>query len=217
MPVFQEVLAVGAETINTPAFVQLDSREMFLVSEQLSTVVLVGEPASGAAAKRLLVAVFAETRAGSTGSTRVYVLEDTGAALQSAERTERRLGSRLAATPQTLNFRAGAGALQLELEAGAASPGTPNAMHWRAVETQQIPFSHIWGCSTSQLHCAFSLNGVPADAPFRVRAAQVDDPTRGVVVMATPGRHVSPMSTVSFDVILLVLYWSPYDLSLIHI
>lgn len=78
---WKELLAVGAETINTPAFVQLDATQMYLMWDQLSAVVLVGESASPqhGAAKRLQVAVFAETRG---PGVRVYALEDTGAALQ---------------------------------------------------------------------------------------------------------------------------------------
>ena len=91
-PTWRELLAVGAETINSPAFVQLDATQMYLMWDQLSAVVLVGESACQAggqggqgaqgaqgAAKRIQLAVFAELRG---PGVRVYALEDTSAALQ---------------------------------------------------------------------------------------------------------------------------------------
>ncbi|KAE8737757.1 hypothetical protein FOCC_FOCC016776 [Frankliniella occidentalis] len=187
---WRELLAVGAETINTPAFVQLDATQMYLMWDQLSAVVLVGEsvmsPLSGVqgAAKRIQVAVFAETRG---SGVRVYALEDTSAALQSVVQTEKRLGSRMAAAPQTIVFRDGGGPLLLDLEHGG-----------NHIEHQEIPFRHVWASGTSQLHCGFQLQprveagGNPNGAIFRVRACQQHDPAGGVTIAALPAGRVSP-------------------------
>lgn len=201
---WRELLAVGAETINTPAFVQLDATQMYLMWDTLSAVVLVGESAGGlsagplspltatqGAAKRIQVAVFAESRG---NGVRVYALEDTSAALQSVIQAERRLGSRLAASPQTIAFRDGGGPLLLDLEQGGL-----HGVH----EHQEIPFRHVWGSGTSQLHCAFSLqqqqqHGLPNPngTLFRVRACQQHDPAGGVTIAALPGGRASPAPPV---------------------
>lgn len=105
--------------------------------------------------------------------------------LQAAIHAERRLGARLAATPQTLAFRDGGGPLLLDLEQGGG-----------VLEHQEIPFRHVWGSSSSQLHCAFQLQHPPhaaGAAPlFRVRACQQHDPQAGIVVAALPAGRASP-------------------------
>lgn len=108
--------------------------------------------------------------------------------------TERRLGSRMAASPQTIAFRDGGGPLLLDLEQGGL-----HGVH----EHQEIPFRHVWGSGTSQLHCAFSLQqqqhnvANPNGTLFRVRACQQHDPAGGVTIAALPGGRVSPAPPVS--------------------
>jgi hypothetical protein len=103
---------------------------------------------------------------------------------------EGRLSSRLAASPQTILFRDGGGALRLELEG-------------EEKEQQEIPFRHVWGSTTSQLHCSFTLPAAhsrladPNATLFRVRAFQQHEPAAGVTIAALPGGRVSPAPPVS--------------------
>lgn len=84
----QEVVTLEEETINTPVFAQLDERQLFLVTERLGRFVLVGE-ASAASVERpfkiLRLAVFAPLPLSPQPldyGVRVYILEDTQAALE---------------------------------------------------------------------------------------------------------------------------------------
>lgn len=85
----QKVVTLGEETINTPVFTQLDSNQVYLVTEQLTRFVLVGEATnlmSARPVKLLRLACFAPPPTLNPQpidySVRVYALEDNAAALE---------------------------------------------------------------------------------------------------------------------------------------
>lgn len=80
------------ETINTPVFAQLDERHLFLMTERLTRFVLVGE-ANNSSIERpfkiLRLAVFAPlplSQHHADYGVRIYILEDTQAALEVRQR-----------------------------------------------------------------------------------------------------------------------------------
>ena len=92
---FQKLATVGEETIQTPVFIQLDSNQVFLVSDRLDKFALVGESEAGKkAVKTLRLAAFAPAQVNSSNNLgapnnnnmeytiRIYVLDDTIAALE---------------------------------------------------------------------------------------------------------------------------------------
>jgi leucine-rich repeat transmembrane protein FLRT len=86
--ILQKVVTLGEETINTPIFTQLDHGQVYLVTDQLTRFVLVGESAGSCnkAVKILRLAVFAPSPILHPQSldynVRVYTLEDNMAALE---------------------------------------------------------------------------------------------------------------------------------------
>lgn len=82
------MVTLEEETINTPVFAQLDDNRLFLMTERLARFVLVGEPSHASAERPLKVlrlAAFAPLPLSPQPldySVRVYILEDTSAALE---------------------------------------------------------------------------------------------------------------------------------------
>lgn len=174
--IWQKVVAIGEETINTPVFIQIDANQAFLITDHLSRFVLVGEAISPLSppVKLLRLAVFAPSPAVSSPpmdySIRVYTLEDTLAALEGVVRLERKLGGCLLDKPKSLVFQDGGASLCLSLE--DIGPG------WRSkpqAEYQEIPFHHVWNCTQTNLHCSFTLectDRMATSVSFRVIASQ---------------------------------------------
>ncbi|KAL1138574.1 hypothetical protein AAG570_008637 [Ranatra chinensis] len=178
-PVWQKIVTLGEETINTPVFTQLDPSQVFLVSDQLTRFVLVGEAANPVLplprpVKLLRLAVFAPTPMINTQpldySIRVYTLEDTMAALEGVIQMEKKLGGCLVDKPKVLFFQDGGGNLCLSLE--------DIGLGWRSkpqAEYQEIPFQHVWNSTQTHLHCSFTLERTDRLSPnvtFRVIACQ---------------------------------------------
>lgn len=92
--VLQKIVTLGQETINTTVFTQVDASQMFLMVEQLTRLVLVGEPSKTSSSvgtrsgcvKQLRLAIFtpslSRTPPHADYSVRVYALEDNMAALE---------------------------------------------------------------------------------------------------------------------------------------
>lgn len=83
--IFQNVVTLGHETINTPLYCQLDGRQCHLATDRLCRYVLVGESEDegGWAIKSLTLAAFAPSLYSAVDyNIRVYCVEDTRAALQ---------------------------------------------------------------------------------------------------------------------------------------
>lgn len=81
-------MTIEEETINTPVFAQLDDRQLFLMTEKLSRFVLVGQVGTNSIDrpyKILRLAVFAPAvivPQSVDHTVRIYILEDTQAALE---------------------------------------------------------------------------------------------------------------------------------------
>ncbi|KAK7604346.1 hypothetical protein V9T40_005532 [Parthenolecanium corni] len=176
-PIWQKVVTLGEETINTPVFTQVDQNEVFLVTETLTRFVLVGEaatPSISKPVKHLKLAVFGASPSQSTTlleySVRVYVIEDTKSSLEGVIRLEKKLGGSLVDKPKGLLFQDGGANLCLTLE--------DVAYGWRSKpqsDYQEIPFHHIWNCTQNNLHCSFTLEKVDRSASlvaFRLLALQ---------------------------------------------
>uniref|UniRef100_A0A6P7H209 Netrin receptor UNC5 n=1 Tax=Diabrotica virgifera virgifera TaxID=50390 RepID=A0A6P7H209_DIAVI len=152
---WQNAVTLGQETINTTVFCQLDKSAAYLVTESLARYVIVGRSASGAALKRLKLAVFAPKlcfQSSGDYSIRVYVLEDTDSSMETVFGQEKRLGGYLLDEPRSIMFQDGGSNLCLSLD--DISDG------WRAKPStnyQEIPFKHLWQANSNSLHCSFTL------------------------------------------------------------
>uniref|UniRef100_A0A1B6BY64 Netrin receptor UNC5 n=1 Tax=Clastoptera arizonana TaxID=38151 RepID=A0A1B6BY64_9HEMI len=176
-PHWQKVVTLGEETINTPVFTQLDANHVYLVTEQLTRFVLVGEASSSLSArpvKLLRLAVFAPPPSLNLQpidySVRVYALEDTAAALEGVIRMERKMGGCLMDKPKSLLYQDGGANLCLSLEdIGHGWRSKPQA------DYQEIPFQHVWNSTQNHLHCSFTLertDRLATNVSFRVLASQ---------------------------------------------
>ncbi|XP_008558057.1 netrin receptor UNC5B-a isoform X2 [Microplitis demolitor] len=144
-----KVLTLGSETINTPLFTQLDHSEAFIVTEQLRSYVLVGSSAEDSiAAKRLRVVLYA-----SQYCVRVYVIEDTKAAMKIIADRETQIRGYLLDKPRPLLFRDSGENLWVSLE--------QVGNEWQSkspTEHQEIAFPDIWNCPSNSSHVAFTLD-----------------------------------------------------------
>lgn len=144
-----KVLTLGSETINTPLFTQLDHSEAFIVTEQLRSYVLVGASVEDSiATKRLRVALFA-----SQYCVRIYVIEDTKAAMKIIVDRETQIRGYLLDKPRPLLFRDSGENLWISLE--------QVGNEWQSkspTEHQEIGFSDIWNCPSNSSHVAFTLD-----------------------------------------------------------
>ncbi|KAL4704020.1 hypothetical protein ACJJTC_018060 [Scirpophaga incertulas] len=104
-PQWKKVVSLGQETINTPVFTQLDNDKIYLVTDMLSTFVLVGESFNGKAVKALQLAIYAPSSLNETCSEyniRLYVFEDTPCAPYYCQEQEKKLGGGFARSPENL-------------------------------------------------------------------------------------------------------------------
>lgn len=169
---WQQVVTLGQETINTPVFCQLDTENAYLITDNLSRFVLVGQSLNGNACKRLKLAVFAPKLCFQSSvdfNVRVYVLEDTDSSMETVFGQEKRLGGYLMDEPKSIIFQDGGNNLCLTLD--NISEG------WKAKPSsnyQEIPFRHLWQASSNSLHCSFTLEAYEANhnLQFTIRANQ---------------------------------------------
>ncbi|XP_004924806.1 netrin receptor UNC5C isoform X2 [Bombyx mori] len=174
---WKKIVGLGQETINTPIFTQLDNDKIFLVTDMLSTFVLVGESFNGKAVKALQLAIYAPTVLNETSSEysiRLYVFEDTPCAAYYCQEQEKKLGGVLLERPKTLLFQDGGSHLCLNLE--HVSPG------WKAkpgIGYQEIPFNHVWSSNYNALHCSFTLDRTHDcdNIDFTISACQRTNPS----------------------------------------
>ncbi|XP_063821134.1 netrin receptor UNC5B-like isoform X1 [Ostrinia nubilalis] len=176
-PQWKKVVSLGQETINTPVFTQLDNDKIYLVTDMLSTFVLVGESFNGKAVKALQLAVYAPANLNETSSEysiRLYVFEDTPCAPYYCQEQEKKLGGVLLERTKTLLFQDGGSNLCLNLE--HVSPG------WKAkpgIGYQEIPFNHVWSSNYNALHCSFVLERTHDcdNIDFSISACQRTNPS----------------------------------------
>lgn len=190
---WKKIVSLGQETINTPVFTQLDPERVFLVTDIVSSYVLIGESLNGKSVKKLKLAVFgpySNARHSCEVNIRLYVLEDACAALQLCTEQESRTGGVLLDTPKTLLFQDGGSNLCLSLEEIARG--------WRAksgCRYQEIPFSTVWNSASNILHFKFSLQMTDASSPlgFKLSAHQGLNPShKQIFTFATDEQFNSP-------------------------
>ncbi|ODM97828.1 Netrin receptor UNC5C [Orchesella cincta] len=152
---WKKLVTIGEETIHTPVFLQLDTNQVFLVTDRLEKFALVGESQTGKkAVKTLRLAAFAPAQVNPNSTTeytiRVYVLDDTTAALERVISQEKSMGGRMLDKPRSLLFQDGGDNLCISLEDVGAG--------WKCKGSyQELEFGRVWGCRQSNLHCSFTL------------------------------------------------------------
>uniref|UniRef100_A0A1B6EE00 Netrin receptor UNC5 n=2 Tax=Clastoptera arizonana TaxID=38151 RepID=A0A1B6EE00_9HEMI len=184
---WQKVVTLGEETINTPVFTQLDAKHAYLVTDQLTRFVMVGEANDKGhisyPIKLLRVAVFATPLSALSDFTfRIYVLEDTMDAIEDVTQAESKQGGLLMDKTKTLFFQDGGSNLTISLE--DISPG------WKVksqVFYHEILFRDIWNCTQNNLHRSFTLE-------------RLDSATSSISVLTVVNQNGFPNHCQSFRV-----------------
>lgn len=168
-PKWRKIVTLGEETLNTPAYVQMDERVACIMTDFLGRFALIGESllAGGGAAKRLRLIMCGPANGGggsggshapmhhgqpSQCSIRVYVVEDLPAVRDSCNQLEARLAGVALAHSQPLLFHDSGHDLCVTL-------GCAGGAGWRVksgADSQTIPFAHVWS-GGGALHCSFTL------------------------------------------------------------
>ena len=152
---WSRTVTLGQETLNTPAYVQLDVNNAHVMTDILATFALSGESASsGVAVKSLQLAAFAQEggHRGPDLTVRVYVLPDNVAALAYVAESERRYNGRLLDKPMSFLMKDGGQDLCLRVEDVNATWGFQ-----KGADYLEVPFNHIWQAASSNLHCSFTF------------------------------------------------------------
>lgn len=189
-PKWRKIVTLGEETINTPAYVQMDEKYAYIMTEFLGRFALVGETfaAEVGATKRLKLYLFGPSAQPiSDCSIRVYVTEDFPSSKDYCVSLESRLGGTLLGQSATLAFQDNGQDLHLSIKCVGGWHSKPGA------ESQKIPFSHVWNKSFA-LHCAFAIQRVEHEGPglkIEVSARQ----RQGTDVTAT---YVAPFLPMDF-------------------
>ena len=151
-------VTLGQETLNTPAYVQLDVNNAHIMTDVLSSFALSGESAStGLAGKSLQLAAFAQEGAhrGPDLTVRVYVLPDNLAALAYVSESEKRYNGRLLDKPMSFLLRDGGQDLCLRVEE------VNNLWAFqKGADYLEVPFNHIWQAANPNLHCSFTFKSL---------------------------------------------------------
>ena len=148
-------LFTGQETLNTPAYVQLDVNNAHVMTDVLATFALAGESASsGVAVKSLQLAAFAQEggHRGPDLTVRVYVLPDNVAALAYVTESERRYNGRLLDKPMSFLMKDGGQDMCLRVEDVNSTWGFQ-----KGADYLEVPFNHIWQAANTNLHCSFTF------------------------------------------------------------
>ncbi|XP_061135806.1 netrin receptor UNC5D [Syngnathus typhle] len=149
---WEEVMLVEDESAS--CYCLMDTTSCHLLLNQPGSYVLVGEPLTQAAIKRLKLAVFGNMEGTSMNySLRVYCVDDTPHAFQGVVAAEKSRGGQLLEEPKMLPFRANTFSLQVSIQ------DVPQFL-WSIkpfTTCQEFPFAQVWCSNQQPLHCAFSL------------------------------------------------------------
>lgn len=187
-PKWCKMVTLGEETINTPAYVQMDDKYACIMTEFLGRFALIGESMFNGmgAVKRLKLFLFGPTVQPVADCTiRVYVIEDLPSSKDYCNTLEGRLGGTLLGQSQPLTFQDNGQDLNLGIK--CIGGWRPKA----GAESQKIPFSHVWNNGLA-LHCTFSIERSEQEAPglkIEITARQ----RQGGEVTAT---HVAPFLAI---------------------
>ncbi|KAK2720439.1 netrin receptor UNC5C-like isoform X1 [Artemia franciscana] len=151
-PVWEKVVSLGEETVNTPVYVHLDSQECHIVSDSLNYFALIGESLPGCRAiKQLRLATFLSQIHPMEYQIKVYVLEDVVSVLQKVCQKEARHGGRPLDLKKTTGFKDDGQSLRLEISDLSEGWSTKSSSF-----SQEIPFELIW-CSQQTVYSTFAI------------------------------------------------------------
>ncbi|XP_065574242.1 netrin receptor UNC5C-like isoform X2 [Artemia franciscana] len=137
-PQWEPVLTLGDETINTSIYVQVEASECHILTDELNYFTLIGESSpKRTAAKQLRLAIYAPLT--SDNYLKVYVTNDTVAALRRLNQLESRTGHKLLDS-KTVEFCDTSANLILKIE---DIEGTDWRLRNQA-EEQDVEFSRLW-------------------------------------------------------------------------
>lgn len=162
---WERVLTLGSETINTPLFTQLDHSEAFIVTDQLRVYILAGQSCKNSiATKRLKLLLFASQTAETY--IRVYVIEDTKAAIKTVIDREAQVKTFILDKPRTILFEDNGEPLHIQLEEIGTDDQIP-------VEKQEISFQSIWNGGENKKNVTFDLETLVESLSMRCYKLQV--------------------------------------------
>ncbi|XP_055644586.1 netrin receptor UNC5C-like [Toxorhynchites rutilus septentrionalis] len=160
---WSEVVTIGKENINTPAFVQIDKRYAYVLTESFGKYVLVGESANDiqerVACKKLRMFICGPSTVPefSDVSIRIYIVEDNPGAEERCRYCEQEIGGVLLGKSTVLYFSDNCQDLSIDIKCVGGWKAKPFG------DRQVIPFSHVWNDSNSTLHCSFTLSRTEHD------------------------------------------------------
>lgn len=149
---WKRIASTTNDVINPLAFIQLDSKNAFIISRVLGKLLLVGESKSPEVAveKRMKIALFGPKHKMPAGdfNVRIYIVEDYRSSIDYCTIIEKNLGNDLLMLSKDFLFKNNKEDLWVQL---VCSGGwvTRN-------ESQKIPYSHLWK-NSYLLHCDFLL------------------------------------------------------------
>lgn len=161
-PKWRKIVTLGEETINTPAYVQMDDKYACIMTDFLGRFALVGESLlynGVGAVKRLKLFLFGPAvQPVADGTIRVYVIEDLPSSREYCNTLEQRQGGVYLGQSHALTFQDNGQDLNLSLK--CVGGWRPKA----GADSQIIPFSHVWNNGLA-LHCAFAIERSEQESP----------------------------------------------------
>lgn len=195
-PKWRKIVTLGEETINTPAYVQMDDKYAYIMTEFLGRFALIGESqvTGMGAVKRLKLFLFGPSvQPIADCNIRVYVIEDFPSSKDYCMSLESRLGGTFLGQSAPLTFQDNGQDLNLNIKCIGG---------WRSKagsESQKIPFSHVWNNSLA-LHCEFAIQRVETELPglkLEITARQ----RQGGEVTAT---HLAPFLPIEMSALTVI-------------
>jgi UPA domain/ZU5 domain len=146
------IASTNNDVVNPLAFIQLDSKNAFIISRVLGKLLLMGESKSSETPveKRMKIALFGPKHKMPEAdfNVRVYVIEDYRSSIDYCTIIEKNLGNDLLMLSKDFLFKNNKEDLWVQL---VCSGG------WKTRnESQKIPYSHLWK-NSYLLHCDFLL------------------------------------------------------------
>lgn len=173
---WNEAVTIGKENINTPAFVQIDKRYAYVLTEAFGKYVLVGESANDiqerVACKKLRMFICGPSTVPefSDVSVRIYIVEDNPGAEERCRYCEQEIGGVLLGKSTVLYFSDNSQDLCIDIKCVGGWRSKPYG------DRQVIPFSHVWNNSNSTLHCSFTLSRTEHDkCDFKIDVQAVQE------------------------------------------
>ncbi|KAH8336675.1 hypothetical protein KR059_000849 [Drosophila kikkawai] len=147
---WRRAVSVGEETINTPMFVQLESRHVFIMTEQLGHFAVVAEPRIQQPSIKMKLLAFSQHTPPSSAncSLRIYVVKDLPNSRDICSNVEAKLGGSFLGESQVFAFTLNSRNLNIRVRSADVEAAAPYE--------HAIPYQHILS-NNSILHCEFSL------------------------------------------------------------